>query len=153
MYHLVNNVDCEDFSHTARAPMTNAKQEMIELTRTDLEGWLSAVRSDPEAFCRKYGGCDLTTVAELKTAYDPDNSHRVTAITFARKLKEMGIPRCDPIDKEPGAQIRVAPNGDLVRLYALRNADKWTRATTLQLRKHYEDSRKLIQRPAKTPKF
>jgi hypothetical protein len=68
----------------------------------------------------------------------------VTATTFARKLKELGVLRCDPCDKDPGAQIRVAPNGDLVRLYALRNSEKWVRASTQQLRKHYEDSRKLV---------
>ena len=52
MEHFVNGVDCTGFSHTARPPMTNAKKEMIELTRTDLEGWIVGVRADPEAFCR-----------------------------------------------------------------------------------------------------
>jgi hypothetical protein len=149
MHYMMNVVDCSGFIPTARPPMTRAKQEMIEMTRTDLESWLTGIRADPDPFCRKFGDCDLVTVPELMLGYDPQQIHRVTAVTFARKLKELGINRCDPSDKEPGAQIRVAPNGDLVRLYALRNYDKWGRATTLQLRKYYEDSRKLVSKGPK----
>lgn len=143
MWHMVNGVDCEGFLHTAHAPMTQAKREMISMTRTDLESWLSTIREEPEMLTRRLGGSDLVTLQELMALYDPQGVHRVTGTTFARKLKELGIPRCDPIDRPAASQIRVAPNGDLVRLYALRNAAHWTAATNNALRAHYESTRKL----------
>lgn len=149
MHYFMNVVDCKGFNPTARPPMTRAKQEMIEMTRTDLESWLTAIRNDPDHFCRKFGDCDLVTVPELMKAYDPQGQYRITAVTFARKLKELGVPRCDPSDKEPGAQLRVMPSGELVRLYALRNAGKWERAKTDHLRGHYEDCRRLVQKNPK----
>ena len=148
MHHLINNVDCSDFSNTARAPMTNAKREMIGLTRTDLEGWLIGVRDDPDICCKKYGNSDLVTLGELMLLYDPQGLHRVTSSTFARKLKELGFERSDPVDRPAGAQIRVQPHGELVRLYALRNRVRWTGATAEDLRHHYESARKFGAGPA-----
>lgn len=151
MYHLMNEVDCSDFNPVAKAPMTNAKREMILLTRTDLEGWLTSVRDDPESYCRRWGNCDLTTLNDLNAVYDPQDKHRVTHATFARKLKEVGIERCDPIDCAPGAQIRVAPHGDLTRFYILRNSEKWHNATADAVRAHYESCRGL--KPVRSKKF
>lgn len=151
MHHLMHEVDCSDFSNTARAPMTDAKRDMIGLTRTDLEGWLIGVRDDPGLFCKRFGDSDLATVGEMMAVYDPQGVHRVTQATFSRKLKEVGIERVDPCDRPPGSQIRVQPNGDLVRLYALRNQMKWIGSTAEDLRLHYEGARKL--RPAAKAKF
>lgn len=153
MHYFMHTVDCTGFSNTARAPMTAAKAEMISLTRTDLEGWLRDIRDEPDVFCRKFGNSDLVSIGELMTAYDPNGQHRVTANTFARKLKEIGIIRADPIDRDPGAQIRVAPQGDLVRLYILRNPRKWANSKCDALKDHYEQSRKLVMRPDRSAKF
>ncbi len=143
MHHLVHEVNVEDFNPTAKAPMTEAKREMIAMTRTDLESWLSNLRENPDPFCRRFGDCDLVTIGEMMSVYDPAGTHRVTHTTFARKLKEMGIPRADAIDTAPGSQLRVAPNGELVRLYAVRNTPKWTNATAAALREAYESARRL----------
>lgn len=148
MHYLMNEVDCTGFNHTSRAPLTDAKREMISLTRTDLEGWLIAVREDPDPFCRRFGDSDLLTIPELMAAYDPERNHRVTAATFARKLKEVGIERADPGDRPPGAQIRVAPHGELVRLYAVRNYEKWNGAPGEKMREYYETKRRLKPAPA-----
>jgi hypothetical protein len=153
MHYFMYEVDCRGFNPTARAPMTDAKAEMIGLTRTDLESWLIGVREDPEPICRRFGNSDLITVAELRALYDPQDHHKVTFVTFARKLKEVGIPRVDPTDKPPGTQVRIAPNGDLVRLYALRNAGKWSEASMHALQTHYEGCRHLVMRPAAKVKF
>ena len=154
MHYLMHEVDCTGFSPTARPPMTDAKRDMISLTRTDLEGWLISIREDPEALCRKFGGSDLFTVNELMLAYDPHGIHKVTASTFARKLKEVGIARADPIDRERSSggspQVRVAPNDELVRLYAFRNVRKWTNSTASALVTHYEVCRKLERKVGKS---
>jgi Domain of unknown function (DUF3854)/Family of unknown function (DUF5906) len=153
MHYLMNEVDCTGYNPTARPPMTSAKADMISLTRTDLEGWLIGVRDDPDHFCKKFGNSDLVTISELMTAYDPNSVHRVTPITMARKLKEVGVPRADPVDRDPGAQVRVAPNNELVRLYVLRNKTKWLNATSVQLKTGYEGPRKLVMREARAAKF
>lgn len=153
MHYLMHEVDCTGFNPTSRPPMTDAKAEMIGLTRTDLESWLIGVRDDPDSFCQRFGGSDLVTVTELKSLYDPQDAHRVTFVTYARKLKEVGIPRIDPADKPPSTQIRVAPNGDLIRLYALRNAAKWERASHDTLKAYYEKTRGLTMRSNAARKY
>lgn len=145
MHYLLYEVDCSDFSHTARPPMTDAKREMIRLTRTDLESWLMAVREEPDSFCKRYGGTDLATVAEMAAVYDPQMVHKVTQMTFARKLKEVGIPRADAIDRPPGSQLRVAPANELVRLYVLRNHKLWANSTADAMRDHYEATRRIVK--------
>jgi len=142
MHHLLNEVDCTDFVHTAKAPMTQAKREMIGLTRTDLESWIAMYREEPDALCAKFNNSDFLSMSELMLLYDPQGQHRVTAMTFARKLKELGVPRVDPVDREPGAQLRLGPQGELVRLYAFKNKEKWARATAGSIREHYEKTRK-----------
>lgn len=141
MHHLLYGVDCSNFNPYERPPMTASKEEMISLTRSDLEAWLSSTRSNPDLVCKKFGDSDLVTPGELLAVYDPLKAHGVTAITMAKKLKQLGVERIDPADRPPNSQIRAGADKGLVRLYALRNADKYRRWSTDALRKYYDEKR------------
>lgn len=153
MHYLLNEVDCSDYNPMARPPVTESKREMIRLTRTDLESWLIGVREEPDSVCRRFGGTDLMTIAEMSALYDPQGIHRVTAMTFARKLKEVGIPKAEPYDRPPGAQIRLTTTtNELVRLYVMRNHKQWSASGSDAMRDHYELTRKM-QKSAGSKKY
>ena len=140
MNHLLYEVNTEGFDPMAEPPVTNAKLEMFEDTRTELETWLMGLREHPELVCNKFGNCDLVSIAEICVLHDAAYPGKpVSTQLVGRKLKELGLSSLRPVDSPESRQIFAA--GKLVRLYALRNEEKWRSAATQTLRDAYEKAR------------
>jgi hypothetical protein len=152
LYHLLN-VDTSDFDVGHAAPVTDAKIEMQNIVRTDLESWLDRALSDPDAYFKGFKG-DLITVDEIHATYDPMGAKReVSTSLVGRKLATMRAVKVVPKDSTSG-QVRVG--GKLQRLYAIRNHRKWNGAVSVAaVREHFEVSRNMIRdrEGSKKPKF
>lgn len=113
--HLLE-VDLAGFDPNQRAPMTEAKQEMIEMNRSDVEAWLLAFAADPESVTKATRASDLWTSAQLRALYDPDDRRRLTDAGMGRAMRRVGFRRL--------GIARTATAG-VVSLWAVRNADGW----------------------------
>lgn len=140
MHHLMYEVDTTGFDPMERPPETRAKDEMISNSRTELEEWLITMRDHPEITCAKFGDGDLVSVGEIVVLVEGDGQRRPSTQLISRKMKEVGLSPLYPRDQPDRNQIMAG--GKLVRLYALRNHDKWAKATVAQLREGYEKPRK-----------
>lgn len=152
LHHLLN-VDTSTFDSGADAPVTAAKAAMQSLVRTDLEAWLAAAMTEPDAYFTGLHG-DLISVEEVRAVYDPLGLKKdVSSSLIARKLATLQAQRLHPIDSTTG-QVRCnTGGGKLVRLYVIRNHRKWLgRVTVAAAREHYDASRAMVVRE-KSGKF
>ncbi len=134
-YHLKTNIDVKDFNPRAPAPITEAKREMIELSRSDLDAWVDQIVHDPESALRLDGvpiRRDLWTVQELRALYDPDGRQRTTMIALSKSLRRAGL-------KPLPTTLR---DGTPKKLWPVRNVEKWKEAPHYERVKHYEEAHK-----------
>jgi len=116
--------------------MTTAKQDLIDTVASDLDAWVQLLLTDPEAVLSEVLGAvslsDLYTARQLLTLYDPDGKKRVTMNGLARALKRNGASLV-------GNTQHVTPTslGNL-RLYAIKNADRWVHAKPKELQQYYD---------------
>jgi hypothetical protein len=124
---------------------------MIANTRTELESWLIGVRDHPEIYLKRFGNSDLITITELGVMHEAEGYKKASPNLLARKLKELGLDPLYPSDNPQRAQLFAG--GKLVRLYALRNRDKWRHRTTDELRREFERTRGMGAAADKKQKF
>lgn len=138
--HLLR-LDLGDFHPLGEPPLTAAKLEMTAMSKTELEAWIAAALREPDAYLAALPG-DLFTPEELCALYDPSGNKDVSPVLMARKLAVAGAFRVTPRGI-PSGQIKSTVRGKLVRLYALRNVDRWRRpsVTADTAREHYDAAR------------
>ncbi len=134
LFHHLLKLDLGDFNPAAPAPMTQAKDRMIADGRTDLGSWVRQLLDDPDTVL-KVGAIpiarDLFTTLELLALHDPHGKGRVTANGLARELRRAGA-----VQPLKGAQVRTSEGR--LRLYAVRNPDRWRDAKLEEVVKHRE---------------
>jgi hypothetical protein len=124
LHYLMHEVDLGDFNPHGAPPMTDAKQEVIDLGRTGVDAWVSSLKADPdEALPLPQFGADLWTVHDLCARYNDAHKHRpieVGALTSA--LKKAGIP-----DVASGYKTNKAltVSGARSRMVAVRNVEQY----------------------------
>jgi hypothetical protein len=135
--HLLK-LDLKGFNPKARAPHTRAKEAMIYDSKSDIGVWCHGLRESPETILRAgyneqtAARCDLFTAAELLHAYDPNRDRKsgLTVNGLGRALKQAGFRQI-----LAGAQVWTSHGPK--RFYAVRNFDKWDRASQDEVRTHY----------------
>jgi hypothetical protein len=117
-------LDLGDFNPAAPALYTQAKDNMISDTKSDLGAWVSQLKADPDMVLRvgkvKVAG-DLFTTAELLRIYNPIES-KVTANGLGRELRRSGVPMFNK-----GKTVRSTKG--MNRYFIVRNTEKWLRAS------------------------
>jgi hypothetical protein len=113
LMHYLQTIDLTGFDAKGHAPMTNAKQSMIDASRNGTEQFLA------QAFVAgtvsdQYGR-DLFSSAELTRAYEYSTGQRTTAEVMGRALSSYGA---------PNRRVRVG-GGQQPVLYALDNTAHW----------------------------
>jgi hypothetical protein len=109
---------------------------MIVDNKSDLGMFCHNLKENPEQVLSGLGSaivgeeCDLFSTEQLHHCYDPDGSTKVTVNGLGRELKRAGFRKVN--DDKP-----VRTNAGLVRLYAVRNAEKWLNATTQHIVEHW----------------
>lgn len=132
-YHLLN-LDLTGFDPYSEAYVTQAKQDMMLLTKSDVGSWVAEVKMTEGAGLKLSG--DLFTAAEMRALYDPLNATKVTANGMARELKRAGF-------RAPGTGAMAVTKQGNVRLYAIRNRDDWRKKKMKDIIEHYEKHRSM----------
>ena len=117
LLHFLQHHDISGFNPKAPAPMTAAKQQMVQDNRSDLETWLADLMASDVA---QVLGREVLSGHELANRYDQEMSRKGTsAKTMTGAAKRLGA-------LARGNQVRVA-NGKKVRLIAITRADYWVK--------------------------
>jgi hypothetical protein len=120
LYFLLN-LDLSDFNGKAPAPMSSAKQEMIDDNRSDFEGWLDHLLDNIDAIM----GRDICSAEELVTQYRFSSGHKASTKTVSIALSKRGIKR---LSKQ--AKLN---KGKRIRVYALVDHQKYEAKTDKEL--------------------
>ena len=128
--HLLG-VNVSDFNPQAEAYKTDSKEQMVNLVRSELNDWVAQLGHYGDLYINgiKQTG-DLWTSTELLRRYDPDGKSGVRSNGMARELSKCGYKQLKQIRTDIGP----------VRLFILRNHDKWTRASSEKVREHYAET-------------
>lgn len=134
-HYLLTQVDLKGFNPKAPAPMTSAKAQMIEYSRSDVESWAIELRDDPDTVLGSHPHFkvrgDLWTPAELLQAYDPDEKTRV-------KARGLGLALDGVLPKVNGGRQVRGPDGKQY-YYAVRNVELWAAADVEAIKAHLEN--------------
>jgi hypothetical protein len=107
LLHHFLNVDLAGFNPRAAAPVTQAKRDMIEESRTDLQLFIL----DKITAAKKGEVETLVTVEQLRQEFDPLRRRKVTDRAFASALQKYGAVNI--------GQKRIPGQKDRARLWAL----------------------------------
>ncbi len=114
LYALLN-FDISSFNPKAPAPMTEAKQQMVEDNRSDLEGWVAGLMGSNVS---KLIGRELATATELGQRYERETGHKApSSKAIVGACKRQGA-------YTRATQVRLA-NGTKVRPLSLSRSDYW----------------------------
>ena len=138
LFHYLLNLDLGDFDPQAAALRTEAKSEMTYIGKSELGAWVHRLKTEPDTLLNGKQRSDLFTSSELHMLYDPLETKRASPNALAREMKRSGIYR---VILKKGGQVRIA--GRQMRLYAVRNADRWRTATAKDIEEHYTSTRTL----------
>ena len=129
--HLLNKVNLDDYNPKAHAPMSAAKQRMIDYSKSDVDMYARDVRDNPDAVL-----CGANIVCE-RELYEADaiqsfaqsycDRPNVTKVAATKALGRVGV-ECRTIFF--GGKTR--------RLWPLRNTEAWQNRPNAEWVEHYK---------------
>lgn len=143
LWYLQNRVDLAGFNPRERAPATEAKRQMLELSRSDADSLALAIAEGGAAAVAAVGEAahrELWTLRELLALADPNGRSKLTEATLARALSRAGF-------KQVGGTTRTAHGPR--RLWALRNLERWAKANHNERANQYDEERRVSERKSK----
>lgn len=114
-------LDIGDFNAKASAPMSSAKQEMIEDNKSDVERWLDQTLVNIHASV----GREICSAEEITRNYHLASGNRCSSKAIAIALSKRGI-------KKISKQAKLS-NGKRIRVYALENHPLYEAKTDKEL--------------------
>lgn len=143
-YHLLN-LDMGDFNPRARAPMTDAKMNMMALGKSELGNWIKNLREDPDSVLRM-GTVTipyrLYRAEDLLAIYDPEGTKRITSIGVARELARQGF-----VKVANGYGVQTKTNGQC-RLWEVRPVPAGVAASNKAAADFYDNERAMPEKKA-----
>lgn len=137
LLHYLLNLDLSDFKPMGRAPMTGAKEEMIENSRTVLGSWVHNLRENPDKVL-KIGNAvmpqALYSTEELLKIFDPEDKKRLGVRGMGVELKRARIAKA-----ARGVGCRTK-NGQM-RLWAVRDPARYVNLNPKQAGEAYDAER------------
>lgn len=127
MHYLLHNVDCSKFNPKSAPPITSAKVEMIEMSRSDIDQFCAHMFNFPEELLPDPSR-DLYTIEQIVYMYDPDESKRTSNVAMAKALRRAGLRQCQITKTKDGSK----------RLWICRNSDKWLFADHCDRQANYD---------------
>jgi len=115
-HHLLNDIDLSDYNPKRPAPSTAAKDDMIALSKSDLDLALITLRENPDKILRSVNlvnPCPLLTTTQLRRFINDYTGGRSTLIAVSKALKRAGF-RQEKINAIDGCQ----------RVWAVRDTQK-----------------------------
>ena len=137
LFHfLLNNVDCSEFNPKAHAPMTEAKEAMMEINQSEMDAWAITLAERPESICRvdnKVIKRIFWTTAELLSLYDPLGQKKSNITALGKSLRRAKF------QKPKSTHL---PDGRTVKLVTIYHRDQWDKADHSERSNQY-----LLERP------
>jgi hypothetical protein len=135
LFHHLLHLDLTGFDPSAPAPTTAAKEEMILHGKGSLGMWVVHLKEDPVACLRPLGEkpakeCDLFTAKQLLRCFDPEKTGRVGEMGMGKELSRSMFKQLFE-----GKVVRT--QAGVVRLYAVRNVERWADADEKDAIVHY----------------
>jgi hypothetical protein len=145
LFHYLLQVDLKDFDPKAPALETEARKEMIDTGRSELESWVARLRDDPDSVLVIAGGSVVTrslmTLEEIFACWDPLRNKKLTTQGLRRALTPAGFRMV--------GQLTI-PGGLRPSVWAVRNREKLEAMNVVQLAEVYCKEWG-IERPAPAP--
>lgn len=120
LYFLLN-LDISNFNPMAPAPMSSAKQEMIEDNKSDFERWFENILNN----INQTIGREICSAEEISSQYKTTMGSNCSSRTVTLHLKKLGIKRLSKQAK--------LPTGKRVRIYALASLRTYEAMTDKEL--------------------
>lgn len=121
-------LDTTGFNPTEAPPMTEAKKDMISLSKSDLDMFAQRLWEDPNDIL-KMGGTKVTkelfTIEELIAFFD-DDGRKPTHVALSKALRRTGF-----------RQMVTRTEAGVRRLWAIRNPLKWNKRNHAEWAAHY----------------
>lgn len=135
LFHHLLSVPLGDFNPREHAPMTQAKMQMIRVSKSDVGMWCMTLKEDTVRTLMPLGEdvakeCELFSTAQLLHCYDPEKHGKVTANGLGRELSKHGF-------REVNDGCTLRTNMGIIRLRAVRNIDKWLNSNPKAMVDHY----------------
>jgi Family of unknown function (DUF5906)/Domain of unknown function (DUF3854) len=89
LFDHLSTLDLSGFHPYRHAPVTEAKREMIELGRSELERWTIELKEDPEELCALAG--HVWEARELLAQFDPTGRTKVGSGGMGAAMKRAGF--------------------------------------------------------------
>jgi hypothetical protein len=148
LFDYLLHVDLTGFDPKAPAPETEARLDMIDAGRSELEAWVARLREDPDSVLVIAGGVvvprSLMTLDEIFACFDPLRNKRLTPQGLGRALSATGF--------QMVGQLTIPLPEKLLRpkVWAVRNRERLEGMSLPQLAEIYCEEWG-IQRPARAP--
>lgn len=143
LHYYLAHLDLGDFDRKARAPVTQARQDMVDISGTEVDHAARELLAAPDRWLRVGDGViprDLFTLDELVGLLDPDGRQRIGKQALAKALKRVGV---------KGSHTRVGTG--VVKLFSARNVERWRTAEHAERVANYTGEPQRKDR--KEPKF
>lgn len=137
LLHYLLQLDTSDFKPMGRAPMTSAKEEMIENSRTVLGAWVHSLRENPDKVL-KLGNAvmpqALYSTEELLKLFDPEDKKRLGVRGMGVELKRARIPKA-------ARGLGCRTKHGQIRLWAVRDPAKYVNLKPKEAGEAYDAER------------
>jgi len=140
-HHLLNGIDCSEFNPKAPAPLTEAKSNMIELSRSEMDNWAIELYDHPDNILQIDGKPIkrvFWTTQELMALYDPLNQKKSSLIAMSKALRRARFHPAQITKVVEGSNSEVTK-----KLWAIRDRERWNRADHYERRAQYQKERPL----------
>jgi hypothetical protein len=129
--YFFENYDLEGFGPTDHAPTTQAKLDMIDAGRSELDGWACDAFASPEGIL--VAGTvdnvpDLWSLPDLAAVYEHTHNKTPSHKALAKSLERAGML------KTP----RAVTKRGRINLYAVKNIHHWRRAEPTEIGSAYD---------------
>lgn len=132
-HHLLHEIDCSNFDPLDHAPDSLSKQDMISLSKSDIDLFCDILKHDPDQILNngKYKlDRDLYTASEVVELYDPDGMKRTAVIAMSKALSRAGFRQLPMTRTASGNK----------RLWPLRRCEHWYKAESFERIENYDKS-------------
>ena len=148
-YFINEHKITKGFDHRARPPMTEAKEDLIDHSLTDIERFLMNISKSPDALLVTAGGeplkGDLYTTEDMVKLYEMKYPKvNVTGTAMGKALNKI----FNHSEKMATGTLKGQQN-----LRALRNIEKWRKSTRIERQEHYDKSRNALNKIKKKSKI
>ena len=130
LFHYLLNVETSKFNPRAPAPRTVARQNMIDLSKSDLDIWAAQVLKNPDDVFRLGDTIverELFTATELISFAPKPGGRDASTIGISKSLRRVDI-----------CMHELGTHKGTKKLFAVRNSKAWEKRTDRQWAEHYK---------------